>query len=86
MATRMKMLKLLQEMRGFAQVTNRRPFNRHPGLFTLQIRCHMAQTTAAKRKQTISIRMQEPTDIPHPVKIVHLEPEPAVLEASAPGA
>jgi hypothetical protein len=84
MATRIKMLKLLQEMRGFAQVTNRRPLNRHPGLLALQIRSHVSQTTAAKRKHTIFISMLEPTDIPHPVKIVHLEPQPAASEAIAP--
>ncbi len=86
MATRMNMLKLLQEMRGFADVTNRRPLTRHPGLFTMQIRSHMAQTTAARCKRTIVIDMKEPTDIPHPVKITHLQRQESRAEILAPQA
>lgn len=72
MATRMKMLKLLQEMRGFAELTNRRRIARDPALFTMQLRSHVLRATNTRRKHTILINMQEPHDIPHAVKIVHL--------------
>ncbi len=75
MATRVKMLKLLQEMRGFAEVTNRRRVSRHPALLMMPLRSHRGKDASnARRKHSIPINMQEPCDIPHPVKIVHLTP------------
>ncbi len=72
MATRVKMLKLLQEMRGFAEVTNRRRISRHPALFTIQLRTPALKNAPPKAKFAIPISMKEPCDIPHPVKIVYL--------------
>jgi len=67
-------MKLLQEIRGFAEITQRRPQPRKPGLFLIQLRSHVTHTTGTKRKQTIAIDMLEHPDIPHPVKITHLRP------------
>jgi len=72
MATKIKMMKLLQEIRGFAQITNRRPQPKPPGLFLMQLRSHVLQATSSRRRLTIPIDLQEPPDIPHPVKITHL--------------
>jgi len=49
MATKMKMMKLLQEMQGLAQMSQRRPQAKSPGLFLLQLRSHVRQTSAARR-------------------------------------
>jgi hypothetical protein len=76
MATKVKVMKLLQEMRGFADVTNRRPSPRTPGLFLLQIRSHVLHATDGRGKRTISVDVQNPLDIPHPIKIKHLEARP----------
>jgi hypothetical protein len=38
MAAKVKMLTLLQEMRGFAQIANRHPSPRSPGLFLAEFR------------------------------------------------
>ncbi len=73
MATRMKMLKLLQEMRGFAYVTNRRPLSRQAGILAMQLRSHLLTATARKEKRVLSIAMQDLPDIPNPVKITHLQ-------------
>jgi hypothetical protein len=78
MAAKVRIMKLLQEIRGFAEITQRRPQPRQPGLFLIQLRSHVTQTTGVKRKQTIAIDMLEQPDIPHPVKIVHLRPTPPV--------
>jgi len=73
MATKIRIMKLLQEIRGFAQVTNRRPQPKQPGLFLVQLRSHVAHTTSARRKLVIPVNLQELPDIPHPVKITHLK-------------
>jgi len=78
MATKIKMMKLLQEIRGFAQITNRRPQPKPPGLFLMQLRSHVLQSTFPRRRLVIPIDLQEPLDIPHPVKITHLTVNPPV--------
>jgi hypothetical protein len=78
---------MLQEIRGLAEVTHRRPHVRQPGLFLIQLRSHVQQTTQARRKQTISVVIQDSADIPQAVKITHLPPAPQVQapQAQAPG-
>jgi hypothetical protein len=76
MAARVKMLKLLQEMRSLAEITNRRPPGRAPAVFLMQLRSHLAHTTSATRRRSISIDNQSLPDIPHPVKITHLRTAP----------
>jgi hypothetical protein len=73
MATKVKILKMLQEMKGLAEITNRRPPPRLPGLFLVQMRSHLVQTTGARRKRTIAIDVQELPEISHPVKINHVQ-------------
>jgi hypothetical protein len=72
MATKIKMMKLLQEIRGMAQITNRRPQPKPPGLFLMQLRSHVMQATIPRRRLVIPVDLREPPDIPHPVKITHL--------------
>lgn len=76
MAAKLKMLKLLQEMRGFAQITNRRPQARPPGLYLLQLRSHLMGATSPQGKRTIAIEIQDQPDVPQPVKITHLKRTP----------
>ncbi len=83
MATKIKMLKLLQELRGFADLTNRRPQPQSPGLFLLQMRSHVLQTTLPQRKRTLPIDIQGPVEIPAPVRIRHVQGR-AIPPATAP--
>jgi len=71
------MMKLLQEIRGFSEITNRRPPPRSPGLFMMQLRSHLTHTTLPSRKRSIAIQMQDLPNIPAPVKITHLRESPA---------
>jgi hypothetical protein len=71
MAAKVKLMKFLQELRGLAEITARRPQPRAPGLFLIQLRSHLLDTTHPLRKR-ISVDVQEQPDIPHPVKITHL--------------
>ena len=74
MAAKIKMLKLLQEIRGFADVTNRRPQPRSPGLVLTQMRSHVIQATLPRRRLSVSTDKRDCPDISRPVKINHLKP------------
>lgn len=83
MAAKMQMSKLLQEIRGFAELSNRRPQPRSPGLFFANIRSHLLQGASARHKLSIRIDSQDFSDLPCQVKIVHLKqcPSPAARPA-----
>ena len=72
MATRMNMLKLLQEVRGFAQFPSLPAESGPTGPLLLQFRGPRSRKSSARRKKFIRVDMQEPTDIPHPVQITYL--------------
>ncbi len=72
-------MKLLQEMKGFAEISNRRPQSRSSSLFMLQPRSPSLRAAPPKRKRTITIDVQDRPDIPNPVKITHLRPSPATV-------
>ena len=83
MAAKMKMLKLLQEIRGLADFSVRRPQTRPVGLFLVQMRSHVSQTTLQNRKRHISIDSPALPDIPHPVRINHIRARAARPELVA---
>ena len=74
MATKIKLMKLLQEMHAFADLGRRRHAPRSSPLFLLQLRSHMAETGRSKRRLLVSIDLKDSLDLPHPVKINHVEP------------
>jgi len=78
MAAKVKIMKLLQEIRGLAQITSRRPQPKPPWLFLVQLRSHLNYTTTSRRRLVIPIDLQDPPDIPHPVKITHVNGFPAI--------
>ena len=79
MATKVRIMKLLQEIRGMAQITSRRPPSKQPGLFMVQLRSHVTKATGTRRRIIIPIDLKDPIDIPDPVRIIHVkvsQPEP----------
>lgn len=73
MATKVRIMRLLQEIRGLAQITSRRIPSRQPGLFMIQLRSHVNGTTNSRRRYLIPIDLKNPPDIPDPVKIIHIK-------------
>ena len=69
MAGRMNMLKLLQEVRGFAQFPAKPSQPRQPSLLSLQYRGRIARIAASRHKFALRVDMQEPVDIPQPIPI-----------------
>jgi hypothetical protein len=76
MAARIKMFKLLQEMHGFAAISNRRPKPRSPGLVLAQMRPTVIQAVLPRRKLSVATDKSGRSNLPHPVKINHLTPNP----------
>ncbi len=77
MASKIRMLKLLQEIRGFAEIAKRRPAPRLPGLVLMQMRSHIVQATLPKRKLSVQMDVQDHPEISHPVRINHVKRTPA---------
>lgn len=72
MAEKIKIMKMLQEMRGMAEITNRRPAPKQPALFLIQLRSHIQGASRPRPRQTITVNVLDGVDIPHPVKIRHV--------------
>ena len=66
-------MKLLQESRGYEQVTNRRPIPRPIVLYLMQLRGRNAHTQAPKQRLAIAAEWQNDTETPLPIKIKHLD-------------
>ena len=77
MAAKIRMLKLLQEIRGFAEIAKRRPQPRAPGLVLMQMRSHVIQAALPKRKLSVHVDLQDRLNNSHPVKINHQKRAPA---------
>jgi hypothetical protein len=68
----MKILRLMQEIHGMAEVTNRRPPARTTAALALQIHPPAFRKSIARQKRTLRISIQDPPDIPQEVEIIHL--------------
>lgn len=74
MATKIKMLKLAQQVQGYAQITNRRPAPRPPVLYIMQLREQVAQATVPKRRLAVQTDARDNSPTPLAVKINHVAP------------
>jgi len=80
MANKAKLMKFLQEVRGYAQITNRRPAPRPSVLYLMQLRGRNVQTTAPKRRLVVvTTETHEHANTPLPIKITHLKSEDSAL-------
>ena len=68
-----------------AQITARRPHPK-PGLFLLQLRAHVNQTSSRRRRWVVPIQMHEMPDIPNPVKITFIKSHPVSNDPLSAGA
>ena len=81
MAGRMNMLKLLQEVRGFAQFPAKPAQPRQPSLLSLQYRGRIARIAGGRQSYMLRIDMQEQLDIPQPIPITFLPPPTGTQKA-----
>lgn len=74
MANKATLMKLLQESRGYEQITNRRPTPRPIVLYLMQLREQTAHIHAPKQHLTITADWQNGAETPLPVRIHHIKP------------
>ena len=67
-------MKALQEIDGYAEITNRRPTPRPTVLYLMALRLPSGDRSVSRRKLTIPVRLKNGADLPRPVKIKHLRP------------
>lgn len=72
MATRMNMMRMLQESNGIAFVEERRPTPRTLGHDAAEVRKVLTQLIPARYKRVLRIEMRETTETEQPVRIVHV--------------
>jgi hypothetical protein len=72
MATKIKLMKLLQEIHAIAEIGRRNPIPKPSPLFLLQLRTHMAETSRPRRRLVVMIDLKDSLDLPHPVPINHV--------------
>ena len=75
MATKVKLMKFLQELRGFAEIRRPQFASKPAPLFLMQLRSHVTQSNRARRRYVIRIDLKDNPDIPHPVKINYVQPK-----------
>jgi hypothetical protein len=70
MATKMNMMKLLQEIRGFSEMDRLQPTPKPSALYLMQLR--MRPANRPKQRLEISFDLKDIATLPTPVKITHL--------------
>lgn len=73
MATKIKVLKMLQEVKGYAQITNRRPAPRPPLLYLMQLRSHPVPAELPRQRLTVEADTKAFANGPLPIKINHVK-------------
>ena len=79
MATKIKLMRMLQEIRGHAQITNRRPAPRPPALYLMQLRERAAQSHRPRRRLAVATEFQESSNTPLPIKIHHIKMDESAM-------
>jgi hypothetical protein len=73
MAKKVNLMKLTQETRGQAELTNRLPAKVSPALYLMQLRLPKTKISPLKRKLPIAVDTETRAQIEHPVKIRHID-------------
>lgn len=73
MANKAKLMRFLQEVRGHAQITNRRPAPRPSVLYLMQLRARNEQVNVPKRRLIVVSETSEHPETPMPIKINHVK-------------
>ena len=74
MAKKVRLMKMLQEIRGLEVLTHRRPAPRPAFLYLMKLREQATQNHRPKQRLAIATEWQNGPDIPRAVKIRHFDP------------
>ena len=78
MATKDKLMRLLQEVRGLADINRRHPAPKSSPLFLLQLRSYLTNANRPRHRLFIGGDISEAAHFPTPVKITHLTTDSGV--------
>ena len=78
MATKDKLMRLLQEVHGLGEIRRPNPVPKHSPLFLTQLRSYMSQTNRPKHRLVINVDINDSTGFPNPVKITHVKADSGV--------
>ena len=73
MAMKIKLMRLLQEVRGHAVITNRRPAPRPPTLYLMQMRERAAQVQSPKRRLAVMTDIKDSVSTPLPITHIQVD-------------
>jgi len=83
MAKKMKLMPLFQELKGRADITNRRPTPTATGIYLMKLREQTSTKTVPRRRLAVSVSPATNGSLPRPVKIKHVSSDSA---SPSPGA
>src|SRR4051812_123787 len=69
MATKIKIMKMLQEIRGFSELGHKQPGPKPSTLFLMQVRTRKAEMHRTRQQIDIAFDLQDIATLPTPVKI-----------------
>jgi hypothetical protein len=72
MAKKVKLMPLFQELKGRAEISNRRPINTGTGIYLMQLREQASRATQPRVRLMISVTADETHTPADPVKITHV--------------
>jgi hypothetical protein len=78
MATKDKLMRLLQEVRGLAEIRRPHPTPKPSPLFLMQLRSHMTEASRPRGRLIITVNLKEIPSFPDPVAITHLKSDSGV--------
>jgi hypothetical protein len=73
MASKVKLMKMLQELQGISEL-GRRPFPPRPSPFLMQFRSRVNDANRSRRRIVITIDLKDEQGLPDPVRIRHIPP------------
>ena len=83
MAKKLKLMPLFQELKGRAEISNRRPNSTAPGVYLMQLREQTGSATLPRRRLVIAVNSGAAKALPRPVKIHHTN---SLVGSPSPGA
>jgi hypothetical protein len=72
MAKKLKLMQLFQELKGRAEISERRPASTGTGIYLMQLREQASRATQPRVRLMISVTADEPPTPADPVKINHV--------------
>jgi len=79
MATKLQIMKFVEEIRGYAEITDRRPIPRPAVLCLMDLHSQTQGITVPKRRLAVTVNLELGPNNPDPVKITYVRPDTLAL-------